>query len=592
MTTDGWMTCAILALVLALFLWNRLRVDVVALIGLALLLALGIVTPQQGIAGFANEATVTVALMLVLSAGLVRTGAIDILARRGSRLVRGSETRLLFLILLVVIPVSAFVNNTAAVAVLLPVILGLASEVGAPPSKLLMPLSFGAQLGGTLTLIGTSTNLIVAALVIDLGFDRIRMFDMTPAALIVVAAGVLYLVTVGRWLTPHRKAGDDLLELYELHEYVTALDVLPTSPLVGRSLGENRFNETYGLQVIRIERAEGTVPEPRSRTVVHANDVLLVQGKVAGITDIEQSAGVAISGAKRPFQVGPDEGANQLAEVLIPPRSQLVGRSLREVRFRARYGMSVLGVRRHGEPIHEAIGAIRFAAGDILLVHGSAESLRSLHDEGDASLIGVVPVRPRRRRRAGYAVAIMAAVVALPALGVTTILVSALLGVLAMFLTGCIEAGRAYEELDGQVLVLLAAMIPLGLALQETGAATASARVLLALLEPVGPLGALAGVYVLTTVLTAVVSNAATAVVLTPIAVSLAGSLGVSPMPFVIAVMFAASNSFATPIGYQTNMFIYGPGGYEFRDYLKVGGPLNLLTAVVSTLVIPVFFPF
>jgi di/tricarboxylate transporter len=265
---------------------------------------------------------------------------------------------------------------------------------------------------------------------------------------------------------------------------------------------------------------------------------------------------------------------------------------LREIRFRARYGMSVLGVRRHGEPIHEAIGAIRFEPGDILLVHGSAESLRSLHDEGDVSLIGVVPVRRRRRRRAGYAVAIMAAVVLLPAFGVTTILVSALLGTLAMFLTGCIEPGRAYEELDGQVLVLLAAMIPLGVALQQTGAATATARLLLTLLEPTGPLGALAGVYILTTVLTAVVSNAATAVVLTPIAISLAGSLGVSPMPFVIAVMFAASTSFATPIGYQTNMFIYGPGGYEFKDYLKVGGPLNILVAIVSTLVIPVFFPF
>jgi di/tricarboxylate transporter len=591
-TTYGWMTLAILALVLALFLWNRLRVDVVALIGLALLLSFGIVTPQQGIAGFANEATVTVALMLVLSAGLVRTGAIDVLARRGSRLVRGSETRLLVLILLVVIPVSAFVNNTAAVAVLLPVVLGLAAEVGAPPSRLLMPLSFGSQLGGTLTLIGTSTNLIVAGLVVDLGLERIGMFDMTGAALVVVGAGVLYLVTVGRWLAPHRKAGTDLLETYELHEYVTALDVLPGSPLVGRSLGESRFGENYGLQVIRIDRGEDAVGQPRSRTVVRAGDVLLVQGKVAGIADIEETAGVAIAGAARPFRISADEGANQLAEVLVPPRSPLIDRSLRQIRFRARYGMSVLGVRRHGEAIHEALGSIRFQPGDIMLVQGSAESLRGLHEEGDVSLIGTVTHRPKRRRRRRYAVAIMAGVVLLPALGITTILVSALLGALAMFLTGCIEPTRAYEELDGQVLVLLAAMIPLGLALQQTGAAAAIADVLVGVVAPIGPLGALAGIYILTSVMTEMVSNAATAVVMTPIAVSLAASLGVSPMPFVIGVMFAASNSFATPIGYQTNLFIYGPGGYEFRDYLKVGGPLNVIIAIVSTLVIPVFFPF
>jgi di/tricarboxylate transporter len=582
----------VLAIVFALFLWNRLRPDVVALIGLVLLLVAGVLTPPQAIAGFANEATITVALMLVLSAGLTRTGVIDVIARRGSHFVRGSETRLLVLIIAVVIPVSAIVSNTATVAILLPVVLGLAAQVGVPPSRLLMPLSFGAVLGGMLTLIGTSTNLIVAGLVVDLGLPRIGLFDITPPALFTVAAGVVYLLTIGRRRTPYRKGGADLLEAYELHEYVTALDVLPDSPLVGRSLGESRFGETYGLQVVRIERAEDAIAAPRSGTVVRRGDVLLVQGKVAVIADIAESARLVVSGTAPRLRLDAAEGANQLAEVLIPPRSPLVGRSLRELRFRARYGISVLAVRRHGEAIHEPIGSVRFDPGDILLVQGSTESLRGLHAEGDISLIGLVPILPRRRRRMRWALAIMVAVVLLPAFGITTILVSALAGVLAMFLTGCIEPGRAYSELDGQILVLLAAMIPIGLSLQHTGAAAVMAELLVRIVAPLGPYGALATIYVLTSAITEVASNAATAIVLTPIAVSLAASLGVSPMPFVIGVMFAASLSFATPIGYQTNLYIFAPGGYEFRDYLRVGGPLNLICAVVATLAVPFFFPF
>jgi di/tricarboxylate transporter len=592
MSAEAWLALGVLAVVLALFLWNRLRPDVSALIGAGLLVGLGVITPQQGISGFASEATVTVALMLILSAGLVRVGVIDVVARRAARLVRGSEMRLLILILTIVVPVSAFVNNTAAVAVLLPVVLGLAKDVGAPPSRLLMPLSFGSQLGGTLTLIGTSTNLIVAALVVELGLPRIGLFDVTGPAILVMLAGVAYLLTLGRRLTPHREAGDDLLETYELHEYVTALDVLPDSPLIGRSLGESRFGEVYGLQVVRIERTEEPVANPRSGTVVRREDVLLVQGKVARIADIAENARVVVSGTARPFGLSAASDAGRLAEILIPPRSHMIGQSLRDLRFRARYGVSVLGVRRHGAAIHETIGAVRLDAGDILLVQGPTENLRALHAEGAASLIGVVSIQRKRRRRRNTALAIMAAVVLLPALGVTTILVSALFGVIAMFLTGCIEPQRAYEELDGQVLVLLAAMIPIGLALQQTGAAATIADLLVRVVAPLGPYGALVGIYILTSALTEMVSNAATAVVLTPIAVSLATSIDVSPLPFVVAVMFAASNSFATPIGYQTNLFIFGPGGYRFRDYLRVGGPLNVIVAIVATVAIPLFFPF
>ncbi|HEV2129751.1 MAG TPA: SLC13 family permease, partial [Longimicrobiaceae bacterium] len=273
---------------LALFLWNRLRVDVVGIIVMVTLIVLGLVTPQQGISGFANEAMVTVGAMFVLSAGLVRTGAIDILGKWVARLSGKSELRLLVVTLAIVIPLSAFINNTPVVVVMIPVILGLTRELGFAPSRLFMPISFGSQMGGTLTLIGTSTNLLVAGLVLDLGLERIRLFDITPPALVLTAVGVLYLLTVGRWLMPTREATTDLVASYELREYLSALVVEENSPLAGRTLRDSRFGEEHGLQVIGIERDGERIHFPRGGTTIHAGDHLLVRGKIADIARIEE----------------------------------------------------------------------------------------------------------------------------------------------------------------------------------------------------------------------------------------------------------------------------------------------------------------
>ena len=590
-TLDAWLTLAVLLALLALFVWNRWRADVVAALSAAALIVLGVVTPAQGISGFANEATVTVAFMLIISGGLVKTGAIDAVALLMTRLARKSEARLLALILAVVTPVSALINNTAAVAVLLPVVLGVARNTGNAPSKLLMPLSFASQLGGTLTLIGTSTNLLVAAIVVDLGFERIGLFDITAPAAVLAGIGLLYLLTLGRRLTPNRPAPRSLLEIYELNEYVTALEVQSRSPLAGRSLAESRFGSRFGLQIIIIEREEGRVTMPSGGVVLRTGDVLLVQGTIADIAEVGQREGLKITGTSSSLEkVGKTE--QRLAEILITPRSRMIGRTLRQLEFRARYGVSALGIRRHGEPIHAAIGDIRLRPGDILLVQGSTEALRQLHEDGHVSLIGLIDMKPRRRRLMLLATSIMTLVVLLPALGLTTILMSAFIGVLLMILTGCIAPDEAYAELDGQVLVLLAALLPLGIALQETGVAAVIARGLAGVAEPLGAYGLLACVYVVTVALTAIVSNAATAVVMTPIAVSVAIASGLSPMPFVLAVMFAASNSFVTPMGYHTNLFVYGPGGYEFHDYIRVGGPLTILMIIAATLVIPLFHGF
>jgi di/tricarboxylate transporter len=597
-TFEIGLTLAVSAGALALFLWNRLRVDVVGLIVMATLIVLGLVTPQEGISGFANEATVTVAAMFVLSAGLVRTGAIDTVGKWVARLAGRSELRLLVISLAIVIPLSAFINNTPVVVVMVPMLLGLTRQMGVAPSRLFMPVSFASQMGGTLTLIGTSTNLLVAGLVLDLGMERIRLFDITPAALSLTVIGVLYLLTVGRWLTPTRETGGDLITSYELREYLTGLKVGTESPLVGRTLRESRFGEELGLQVIGIERESGGVPFPRGGTRIEANDLLLVRGKIPDIARIGETDHLRIAGTRPDFPLGPAAdpiagvGDSHLAELIVPPRSPLIGHTVQTINFRGRYGIPVLAIQRHGEPLRGALSTVHFRAGDLLLVQGSDEELQRLHRSHDVALLGPVDLPTRRRRKVRIAVAILVAVVLLAAFEVTTILVSSILGVIAMFLTRCITPDEAYREIDWMVLVLLGSIIPLGIAMQNTGTAQFIASAVLQLTAPLGLYGILAAFYLLTSLLTEMISNNAAAVVLTPVAIAMATALGVSPLPLVIAVMIAASNSYMTPIGYQTNTFIYGPGGYRFGDFIRVGGPLNILMVAAATFVIPYFFPF
>jgi di/tricarboxylate transporter len=597
MTPEIIGTLAITLAALGLFIWNRIRVEVVGLMVMAALILSGLVSIREGISGFANEAMLTVGAMFVLSAGLVRTGAIDVLGQWIARLAGKSEFRLLLVSVLLVIPLSAFINNTPVVVVMVPLVLGLSRKIGARPSKLFMPISYGSQLGGTLTLIGTSTNLLVAGLVLELGVERIRLFDITPPATVLMVLGLIYLLTVGRWLTPVREpAFGDLLSAYELREYVSALIVRDDSPLVDRSIGELRFGQTYGLYIVAVDRPDGRISGPGPGTVIHAGDALIVRGRVEDITGIRAKARVEIAAPEKDFGWHEEgvagEEERRLAEVMVPPRSRVVGRNLRDLNFRGRYGVPVLAIQRHGEPIKQRMRDVLLEPGDLLLVQATPHALRRIHEGHDLALLGPLEVPARRIRKLKFSIPIIAAVVALAAFGIMPILVSALLGTIAMFLTGCVRPEEAYEEVDWMVLILLGSIIPLGIAMQNTGAADFLARQLLVLTLPLGLLGTLAAFYLLTSILTELISNNAAAVVVTPLAVATAVGLDVSPLPFIIAVMIAASNAFMTPIGYQTNTFIYGPGGYRFSDFVIVGGPLNLLMLVAATLVIPFFFPF
>ncbi len=595
MSGDIVLTLAIVAGALGLFIWNRFRADVVGLIIMATLIVTRLLTPREGVSGFANEALLTVAAMFVLSAGLVRTGAIDFLGRWVARIAGKSELRLLLLSLALVIPLSAFINNTPVVVVMVPLVLGIARKVKARPSKLLMPISFASQLGGTLTLIGTSTNLLVAGLVVELGYGRIGLFDITPPALLLMAAGVVYLLTAGRWLTPVRVPAEDPLDPYELREYLTLLEVDPESPLVGRSLGESRFGSEYDLEVIAVDREGRRIRDVRASTVIRAADTLLVRGKVPSIARIQEVAHLRLLSPKPKVTVADRDGQvdeARLAELMVPPRSPVVGRSLAQLDFRHQYGVPVMGVQRQGSSLLKRMRDVVLTPGDLLLVQGTSEELLRIHEGRHLTLLGAVDLPAKRTRKLGLAVLILAAVVLLAAFHVMPIVLAALLGVIAMFLTGCVTPEEAYEDVDWMVLVLIGSVLPLGLALQKTGTADLIAAQLLRLTTSLGPVGTLAAIYLLTSLMTEIISNNAAAVVLTPVAIAIGVELDVSPLPFVIAVMLAASNSFMTPIGYQTNTFVFGPGGYRFGDFLRVGGPLNLLLVILAALAIPWFFPF
>ena len=599
MTPEIALTLGVTLAALVLFVWNRLDVEVVGLLVLGALLVTGLATPAQGLAGFANEATVTVALMLVLSAGLLRTGAVDLLARKLADAAGDSELRLLVAVIVVIVPVSALVNNTAAVAILLPAVLGISRAMRIAPSRVLMPLSFAGQLGGTLTLVGTSTNLLVAGFVLEAGLGRLRLFDITPPAAVLTAIGVLYLLTLGRRLTPHRLAPAGLVESYELREYLTALVVRDRSALVGRTLAEARFGDVHGLQVVELRRADGARVAPTTgQTAVHAGDVLVVSGRAPDIARVEETKDFDIAGTRPDVRLAGEGAAPtteeppQLAELLVPLHSRAVHRSVKDLDLRRRWGVNVLALQRHGRPVHAAVGRIPLAPGDLLLVQGRPAALTSLHAEGELALLGPVRIPERRRRKIPLAVAIMGLVVLLPAIGLTTIVVSALLGALAMVLTGCLTPQEAYEDMDWSVVVLLGAILPLGFVMRDTGTAAWLAGGLVTFAAPLGPHGVLLTLYLAGVALTSVISNGAAAAVLVPVAIATAGALDVAAMPFVIAIMLAASSSFVTPIGYQTNTFIYGPGGYRFSDFVRVGAPLNLLLAAASAVVVPLFFPF
>jgi di/tricarboxylate transporter len=578
----------IVAAAMALFATEKLSVDLVALLVLGALVATGLVSAEQAISGFGNPATVTVAAMFVLSAGLSKTGALSAL---GQWLVRfgKNETLLLLMIMLGMAAVSPFINNTAAVAVFLPLVMGAAASRNVSSSRLLIPLSFASQFGGVCTLVGTSTNLLVNSIAERRGLNGFGMFEFTPLGLCMVAAGVLYFLVLGRWLLPRRRSAG-LTENYELGEYITELRVMKGSPLLGRTVVGAKLGEVHDITVLEILRDGRKIWSPTYEPL-REGDLLLVRGAVKQLFKLKENLGLELESKRRLEDQTLAGQELELVEALLPPQSRLVGRTLRGLDFHWRYKTVVLALHRRGQTLREKLATARLRVGDALLLLGPRNEIARLRKDDNFVVLEARGDVTLDRRKAPLALGIVALVVALAALKVLPIVATALMGCVALVLTRCLRVEEAYRAIDWKIIVLLAGVLPLGGALEQTGAARFLVDQALHFCGDASPIFALGTVYLLTAVLTEFMSNNAAAVVVASVAISLATSLGVDPRPFLVAVTFAASTSFATPVGYQTNTMVYNAGGYRFTDFLKVGIPLNLIFFILATWLIPKFWP-
>jgi di/tricarboxylate transporter len=592
MTFEIVLVLAILAGAVACFVTERLPVDLVALLVLSALLASRVLTPEQAISGFSSPATVTVAAMFVLSAGLARTGFANLLGRQLARVGRLGLGPALLALMVLIGAVSAFINNTAAVAVFLPVVIGMARDTGISPSKLLIPLSFASMFGGVCTLIGSSTNILVSSIATQHGQPPFGMFELAPLGLVMFAAGGLYMLTAGVKLIPDRRTGADVVQSYGMGEYLTEILVLPESPAVGRPLRESPLVRELDLDILEIHRAGRRLPAPGAETVLEAGDLLRVRCDIEKIRRAEKKEGIVLkSGLKwRDEDLQSSEAA--LLEAVIAPGSALVGKTLKEAGFRQMYGGTALAIRHRGEVMRERLGTTRLRAGDVLLVEVRRDRREALQRNPDFLVVSEVELEEPRRGKLLLALAIVAGTVAAATLGLFPIVGSAILGSILLVLTRCLTLDEAYQAIEWRIVFLLGGILPLGLALETTGAARLLSSLLVDTLGAWGPVALVSAFYLLTSLLTEMMSNNATAALLAPIAISTAAALGVDARPFLMAVTFAASASFMTPVGYQTNTMIYGPGHYRFTDFLRVGAPLNLLFWLIATLLIPRFWSF
>jgi di/tricarboxylate transporter len=592
MSIDALIVFALLVVAMILFVSDRVPFDVAALIILATLLLTGIVSPREGLSGFSNTATVTIGAMFVLSEALRRTGALTRVSDLFSEYGRGNFWLTLSLMMGVIGIVSAFINNTAAVAIFIPVVIGVASDLRISASKLLMPLSFASMFGGVCTLLGTSTNILVSSLAQQHGAEPFGMFEFTPLGIIFLAVGFAYIYTVGIPLIPARREGQDLTSDYEMQAYLTDVVIDERSPCVGDTLEESDLVEDLDLDVLQILRSTEAPIQRNRDAALEAGNVLRIRGSIEEIEKLVEREGVSLRPAREWHDVDLEGGPDKLVEAVAAPDSSLERERISEVDFRDRFGAVPLAIRRHDELRQEDLGDVRLEGGDAVLLDMRAERTREVEDDPSFVLATEVDVPQYRWSRIPVAIAILTGVVLTAAFNVLPIVVSALTGCILMVLTGCVTTEEAYQAINWKVIFLLAGVIPLGTAMENSGAADVLSEVLLGGLQPFGPMAVLSGFFLASMMLTNIISNQATAALLTPIAIQAAQTLGVNTRPFLMAITYAASLSFMTPVGYQTNTMIYGPGQYKFTDFTKVGTPLNIILWILGTFLIPWIWPF
>jgi di/tricarboxylate transporter len=602
-TTDIALMLAILAISILLFVTEWLRVDVVAILVLLALILTGLITPTEAFAGFSSPAVITVWAIFIVSGGLFYSGVANLIGDRLLKVAGTSQSRLAALLMATVGLMSGIMNNVGATAVLMPAVVTMSRKARINVSRLLMPLAFGSLLGGMLTLIGTPPNILVSDALRMTGLEPFSLLDFAPMGLAALAVGIIYIVLLGRRLLPDRSPEErlanaagpdaDLVDLYRLGERLFRARVPYGSPLIGQKLSDSGLRQDFELSVIGLERQGQLRLAPDKETILRRGDMLLIEGMVDNLVWAE---------ATGRLDVQPEVGVHDrdlqsevvgIAEAILSPHSRLPGKTLTDVLFRDKFNLSVLAILRDGHPRRTGLAELPLRFGDTLLVQGPRQNIRMLQREADFVVLSGIETEPAVRTRktplaAGLLLLMLIPVVA----GWLPITAAALLAGILMVITGCLTMDEAYQSIEWKAVFLVAGTLPLGIAMEKTGTAELLASLMVDAVGSFGPTALLAGFYILTNLLTQFMSNAASTVLIAPIAIGAAQQIGSEPHALLMAVAVAASAGFLTPVAHQSNVLVMGPGGYRFGDYLKVGLPLNILIFVLALAILPVIWPW